>query len=266
LDFFGARYHSPAQGRFMIPDPSSGGINPLDPQSWNKYSYVRNRPTGFVDVNGNWATGIHVTITTAALQDYVSPKELEILVNQQRDMDNNHNNDRDQYMHAMSNGRANPPQTAADAKQQMEVFVSWKMREARANLNKDGTFSKTSLVHLGNGIHTLQDTTSSVHMQNGSPLPWNGKADGGLTHYLGENSMSDDWGGIGQAIRKSMSALMDANPENAAKHGLTEKSFEGEVSKQVDKLINHTYFDSEIERESARQCALTGGQGAACIN
>lgn len=51
LDYFGARYHSPSQGRFMIPDPSSGGITPLDPQSWNKYSYVRNRPTRFMDID-----------------------------------------------------------------------------------------------------------------------------------------------------------------------------------------------------------------------
>jgi hypothetical protein len=36
----------------MVPDPSSDGIALLDPQSWNKYSYVRNRPTGFVDIGG----------------------------------------------------------------------------------------------------------------------------------------------------------------------------------------------------------------------
>jgi RHS repeat-associated protein len=73
LDCFGARYMSAAQGRFMIPDSSSGGINPLDPQSWNRYSYVQNRPLSFVDGNGKWATPIHGDIVRTALQGYVNP-------------------------------------------------------------------------------------------------------------------------------------------------------------------------------------------------
>jgi RHS repeat-associated protein len=52
LDYFGARYYVSMQGRFTSPDPllSSGRIP--QPQSWNRYSYVLNRPLNLVDPIG----------------------------------------------------------------------------------------------------------------------------------------------------------------------------------------------------------------------
>jgi RHS repeat-associated protein len=52
LDYFGARYYGSTEGRFTSPDPllSSGRIP--QPQSWNRYSYVLNRPLSLVDPNG----------------------------------------------------------------------------------------------------------------------------------------------------------------------------------------------------------------------
>jgi RHS repeat-associated protein len=52
LDYFGARYYASSQGRFTCPDPvlSSGRIP--QPQSWNRYSYVLNRPLSLVDPDG----------------------------------------------------------------------------------------------------------------------------------------------------------------------------------------------------------------------
>ncbi len=39
------RSHSPVQGRWLSPDPKGlGAVNPSDPQSWNRYAYVGNRP------------------------------------------------------------------------------------------------------------------------------------------------------------------------------------------------------------------------------
>jgi RHS repeat-associated protein len=38
LDYFGARYYSAAQGRFMSPDPVLSSARLWDPQSWNRYS------------------------------------------------------------------------------------------------------------------------------------------------------------------------------------------------------------------------------------
>jgi RHS repeat-associated protein len=71
LDYFGARYFSAAQGRFTSPDEFAGGIvdpftgqqvdqpGPLpyadisDPQTLNKYVYVRNSPLRYVDPDGH---------------------------------------------------------------------------------------------------------------------------------------------------------------------------------------------------------------------
>ena len=71
LDYFGARYMSAAQGRFTTPDEWAGGIvdpftggqvgvpGPLpyaditDPQTINKYAYVRNNPLRYVDPDGH---------------------------------------------------------------------------------------------------------------------------------------------------------------------------------------------------------------------
>jgi RHS repeat-associated protein len=71
LDYFIARYYSGAQGRFTSPDEFPGGIvdpitgqqvgqpGPLpyaditDPQTVNKYAYVRNNPLRYVDPDGH---------------------------------------------------------------------------------------------------------------------------------------------------------------------------------------------------------------------
>jgi len=47
------REHSPVQGRWLSPDPAGlGAVNPSDPQSWNRYAYVGNRPLNTVDQQG----------------------------------------------------------------------------------------------------------------------------------------------------------------------------------------------------------------------
>lgn len=71
LDFFEARYYSSAQGRFTSPDEFKGGFldafsgqsafqpGPLpyadisDPQTLNKFAYVRNNPLRYTDPNGH---------------------------------------------------------------------------------------------------------------------------------------------------------------------------------------------------------------------
>ncbi len=50
LDYFGARYYSGPEGRFLSPDPLSGW--PDDVQSWNGYAYARNNPLLYTDPTG----------------------------------------------------------------------------------------------------------------------------------------------------------------------------------------------------------------------
>jgi RHS repeat-associated protein len=47
------REHSPVQGRWLSPDPAGlAAANPTDPQSWNRYTYVGNRPLSSTDPLG----------------------------------------------------------------------------------------------------------------------------------------------------------------------------------------------------------------------
>jgi len=50
LDNFGARYDAGSLGRFMTPDPLGG--HQEDPQTLNKYAYVRNNPLNLTDPTG----------------------------------------------------------------------------------------------------------------------------------------------------------------------------------------------------------------------
>lgn len=52
LDYFGARYYSSMQGRFTSPDKPLADQDPIYPQSWNLYNYVRNNPLKYVDEFG----------------------------------------------------------------------------------------------------------------------------------------------------------------------------------------------------------------------
>jgi RHS repeat-associated protein len=50
LDYAHARYYNSRLGRFTSPDPLGGGIG--NPQSLNRYSYVRNNPINLTDPSG----------------------------------------------------------------------------------------------------------------------------------------------------------------------------------------------------------------------
>lgn len=52
LDYFGARYYSSTQGRFISVDPENAGADPSNPQSWNGYSYALNNPVRYTDPDG----------------------------------------------------------------------------------------------------------------------------------------------------------------------------------------------------------------------
>jgi RHS repeat-associated protein len=82
LDYMHARYYSPFYGRFLTLDPVTG--KPADPQSWNRYAYVRGNPLTFLDptgldlkngiVGGYWAEaaffGFKITVGTVTEADW----------------------------------------------------------------------------------------------------------------------------------------------------------------------------------------------------
>ncbi|MEO8662823.1 MAG: RHS repeat-associated core domain-containing protein, partial [Bryobacteraceae bacterium] len=79
LDYFGARYFSGAQGRFMSPDPSNLGVEFMNPQSWNRYAYVGNNPLRRVDQNGLWWTETHILAIKEALPGLNSAELSQIM-------------------------------------------------------------------------------------------------------------------------------------------------------------------------------------------
>ena len=101
-DYFGARYYSGATGRFMSPDRTPYGIAPGDPQSWNLYSYARNRPTTAIDVGGAWYTPIHREMVDIALSGLMSSGEIAQLQHRQDVMDSHAGDINDQSGHYMA--------------------------------------------------------------------------------------------------------------------------------------------------------------------
>jgi RHS repeat-associated protein len=267
LDNFGARYHASGLGRFMIPDSSPMGIAIADPQSWNLYGYVRNRPTRYVDADGNWATDVHAEMVTVALEGYVSAGELRQLIARQYAMDKDQSPD-DQYMHAMRK----PGQSAGEASGKMWDFVATMIGGANATLGPNGSFTSISLDWLGNAIHTVEDYTSPMHTSSsGEPLVWAGGSHPiqAFGHWQGENSPGDNWADFGQAIRLTMAAFMQVNPELAKKNGLTEATFNAEADRRISQYVGRFYVMSgntmssdSVKADAARQCAL--GNPAAC--
>ncbi|MCC7307161.1 MAG: hypothetical protein IT173_06335 [Acidobacteria bacterium] len=57
LDHTWFRKNESSAGRWTSPDPYKGSMNLADPQSFNRYSYVQNQPTNFVDPSGLLSQG-----------------------------------------------------------------------------------------------------------------------------------------------------------------------------------------------------------------
>jgi RHS repeat-associated protein len=72
LDYFGTRYYSSSLGRFITPDPLLNSGRPDDPQSWNRYTYVRNNPLSSTD-----PTGLYDLNNKCAASDKKCNKEFE---------------------------------------------------------------------------------------------------------------------------------------------------------------------------------------------
>lgn len=56
LDYFNARYYSPAHGRFTSVDPENADAELEVPQSWNAYTYARSNPQFYTDPSGKEVT------------------------------------------------------------------------------------------------------------------------------------------------------------------------------------------------------------------
>jgi RHS repeat-associated protein len=64
LDYFGARYMSSVQGRWMSADPLLSTLRPENPQTFNRYGYTLNNPLRYVDRTGAYEEDVHRDLTT----------------------------------------------------------------------------------------------------------------------------------------------------------------------------------------------------------
>ncbi|MBN9617473.1 MAG: RHS repeat-associated core domain-containing protein [Acidobacteriales bacterium] len=69
LDYFGARYYGSSMGRFMSPDPGwLQQADPMNPQTWNQYSYGLNNPLINTDPTGKTCqTTLAITRSTTTM-------------------------------------------------------------------------------------------------------------------------------------------------------------------------------------------------------
>src|SRR5215831_13306004 len=62
---FPARELHPTQGRWISPDPAGlAAVDITDPQTWNRYAYVRNNPCSFVDPLGLDSCNFNIAVNT----------------------------------------------------------------------------------------------------------------------------------------------------------------------------------------------------------
>ena len=168
LDYFGARYFSGAGGRFTSVDPALA-ISLKDPQTWNRYVYVKNRPLTYVDPNGLWPTHIHNQLYREALPG-LSESQLEIIKKASQYADT-------QLPHMLQHRRhytRRPTSRGDTARQQSIDFINQQIEKARklqtndvdelVKLNPDAIWA------LAMALHAATDSQSPAHRdQDGNP-------------------------------------------------------------------------------------------------
>jgi len=202
LDFFGARYFSGAQGRFTSPDPSGLGAAVTNPQSWNKYAYVRSNPYKLVDKNGLYPTSVHHEIDKLAFPS-LSSDDLAIVMQGSDYQDRWAGQAPDQaYTHGQEDGFT----YGMHEKERGDELVDRLLKEA-ANLQKqwhdagNAGYNPGSLFRVGQAAHLLQDRTSWFH-QN-LPRWYGGVAPTDWIHGAFENLYNFHWflaGDVQQAV------------------------------------------------------------------
>jgi RHS repeat-associated protein len=170
LDYFGARYYASSLGRFSSPDPARITEDMTDPQTLNRYSYAFNRPTVLVDPDGEWPGWFHHQIIENTFGN-LGAHAVEVLEAASDWVDSatagNQAPER-AFMHAMSNGATDPPQSADAAERDTNRYINTELQAAvNAQVTYESTggkgYSDDALTHFGHAEHTATDRTSPEH-------------------------------------------------------------------------------------------------------
>jgi RHS repeat-associated protein len=145
------RYYGSSLGRFITVDPSFD-VQFAEPQSWNKYTYVRNNPINRIDNNGAFSIPIHTQITRDVLSSmgmgglWVS---LAIQSNVQQDM---FGGGRLHYTHHATGLFGTKEDIGSKAKEYAERQLAKAIMAANVNGRMD-----VAIEAVGKGLHTIQD-------------------------------------------------------------------------------------------------------------
>ncbi len=159
-----ARYYNPALQRFISEDPVGFSA------SVNFYSYAQNNPISGNDPLGLWDTYTHSALYWNALKPCgVDNNTIYQIQQRSASLDASTQAPWDAYIHSMKA----PFQSAADALNERDHWIESNLKAARARLHEG---SPVSVVHwedlFANAAHTITDSTSPAHMQNGVPITW----------------------------------------------------------------------------------------------
>ena len=167
LDYYRARYYDPQIGRFISEDPARS--------SGNFYAYTRNNPTNRTDPLGLWDTYTHHALIWNALRGCgVSNNDIWQIQEESDFVDLVAQLPGDAYKHAMKA----PGQSAADAVQESTTWVQDNLNSAASMYQQYGDTASLSnptstwTTPFGDALHTITDSTSPMHRNNGTPLSW----------------------------------------------------------------------------------------------
>ena len=169
----GFRDYAPTLGRYIEPDPLGrlGSGN-------NLYVYTDNDPINRSDPAGLWDTYTHHALLWNALKPCgVSNADIWQLQEEsdfQDDWKFGGQNPGNAYKHSM----ASPGQSSQDALNAINGYIAQNLNLATEMYQLYGDTASASnptdtwLTPFGDALHTITDSTSPAHMQNGNPITW----------------------------------------------------------------------------------------------
>jgi RHS repeat-associated protein len=165
LYFYRARYYNPQMQRFISEDPArmGGGMN--------FYAYVDNNPVSGTDPQGLWNTYTHGALYWNALKPCgVDNKTIYRIQQESETLDESTQAPWQAYIHSMKA----PWQSPEDALNERDQWISSNLTAARTVMNQGQSTVSTVLWEdlFADALHTITDSTSPAHMQNGVPISW----------------------------------------------------------------------------------------------
>lgn len=203
LYYYRARYYNASLQRFISEDPigfAGGDVN--------LYAYAGNRPTMGRDPFGLWDTYTHSALYWNALKACgVDNKTIYAIQQESALLDATTQAPWDAYIHSMKALWQSP----GDALNERGHWISSNLTAARTVMNQGQ--SPVSTVPwedlFADALHTITDSTSPAHMQNGVPLSWPWGHN--MFQHGGEPGSIETWANMTpELMQQNISAIQNA--------------------------------------------------------